>query len=86
MMHNNGIDSIPVFCVDFFDGGYEQAAKRIANIRFDLDEAAKRDICLLPGEKNRDKGGSRYSRHLAFGDQSMREKKEMEGVTWLTKR
>ncbi|MFQ6843260.1 MAG: hypothetical protein ACLRTT_08070 [Lachnospiraceae bacterium] len=50
------------------------------------NEAAKRDICLLPGEKNRDKGGSRYSRHLAFGDQSMREKKEMEGVTWLTKR
>lgn len=68
MMHNNGIGSIPVFCVDFY-----------------WNEAAKRNICLLPGEKNRDKGGSRYNRHLAFGDQSMREKKEMEGVTWLTK-
>ena len=75
------------FVYDFFDGGYEQAARRESG-RFALtwNEAAKRDICLLPGEKNRDKGGSRYSRHLAFGDQSMREKKEMEGVTWLTKR
>ena len=41
MMHNNGIDSIPVFCVDFFDGGYEQAAKRIANIRFDLERGGE---------------------------------------------
>ena len=58
------------------------------SVRFALtwNDAAKRDICLLPGEKNRDKGESRYSRHLAFGDESMREKKEMEGVTWLTKR
>lgn len=86
MMHNNGIDSIPVFCVDFFDGGYEQAARRIWKICFDLERGSEAGYLPAAGEKNRDKGESRYSRHLAFGDQSMREKKEMEGVTWLTKR
>ena len=41
MMHNNGIDSIPVFCVDFFDGGYEQAARRIWKICFDLERGSE---------------------------------------------
>ena len=86
MMHNNGIDSIPVFCVDFFDGGYEQAARRIWKICFDLERGSEAGYLPAAGGEKSGQRRSRYSRHLAFGDQSMREKKEMEGVTWLTKR
>ena len=65
MMHNNGIDSIPVFCVDFFDGGYEQAARRIWKICFDLERGS--EAGYLPAAGGEESGQRREPLQQASG-------------------
>lgn len=55
-------------------------------IHIDLKGCSESEDPVAGRGENRDGGRNSYRGFRAFEDHSKREKKEMEGVTWLTER